>query len=78
MERKGGAILCPEGEINENLMNEVREAMFNEEFRTILRRNLFALDHGDVANRISDDLCQCLKERSVQETPQGGMLRMIG
>ena len=78
LERKGGAILCSEQKMMDTLMDEVREVMFNEEFRTILRRNLFAMDKGDVANRISDDLCLCLKKSAIQQTPQGSVLRMIG
>ena len=30
--------------------------MFNEEFRAILRRNLFALDSGDVALKMAWDI----------------------
>lgn len=78
LELKGGAILCPEDKMSENLLDEVREVMFNEDFRTILRRNLFALDSGDIASRISDDICQCLKDRAAREPIQGGVLRMIG
>jgi UDP-N-acetylglucosamine--N-acetylmuramyl-(pentapeptide) pyrophosphoryl-undecaprenol N-acetylglucosamine transferase len=78
LERKGGAILCPEDKMAENLLDEVREVMFNEEFRSILRRNLFALDNGDVASRISEDIAQSLKERAIKEPVQGGVLRMIG
>ncbi len=78
LERKGGSIVCAEDKMVENLLNEVREVMFNEEFRTILRRNLFALDTGDVASRISEDICQCLKDRVTHEHIQGGVLRMIG
>jgi UDP-N-acetylglucosamine--N-acetylmuramyl-(pentapeptide) pyrophosphoryl-undecaprenol N-acetylglucosamine transferase len=78
LERKGGGILCSENNLVGSLMDEVREVMFNEEFRTILRRNLFALDSGDVASRISDDLCLCLKQSAIQQTPHGGVLRMIG
>ena len=78
LERKGGTILCSEKKMADTLMDEVREVMFNEEFRTILRRNLFALDKGDVANRISDDLCLCLKQSAIHQTPQGSVLRMIG
>jgi UDP-N-acetylglucosamine--N-acetylmuramyl-(pentapeptide) pyrophosphoryl-undecaprenol N-acetylglucosamine transferase len=78
LERKGATILCPEDKMAENLLDEVREVMFNEEFRTILRRNLFALDNGDVACRITDDIAQSLKERAVHDPLQGGVLRMIG
>ncbi|MBT3666342.1 MAG: UDP-N-acetylglucosamine--N-acetylmuramyl-(pentapeptide) pyrophosphoryl-undecaprenol N-acetylglucosamine transferase, partial [Opitutae bacterium] len=78
LERKGGGILCSENNIMDSLMDEVREVMFNEEFRTILRRNLFAMDNGDEASRISDDLCLCLKQSAIQQTTHGGVLRMIG
>ena len=78
LECKGGAILCPESKMGAHLLDEVREVMFNEEFRTILRRNLFAMDKGDVAKRISDDLCQSLKERVIRDSVQGGVLRMVG
>ena len=40
LERKGGTIVCPEENIDNNLLSEVREVMYNEEFRTVLRRNL--------------------------------------
>ena len=78
LERKGATIVCPEENMAGNLLNEVREVMFNEEFRTTLRRNLFALDNGDVANRISDDISQCLKKQALHDPVQGGILRMIG
>lgn len=78
LERKGATIVCPEEKMAENLLNEVREVMFNEEFRATIRRNLFALDNGDVANRISDDISQCLKKQALHDPVQGGILRMIG
>ena len=78
LERKGGTIVCPEDSIESNLLNEVREVMYNEEFRTVLRRNLFSLDHGDIANRLADDLCQCLKTQSLDNSLQKGVLHIAG
>jgi hypothetical protein len=78
LEQKGGTIVCPEDSIESNLLNEVREVMYNEEFRTVLRRNLFSLDHGDIANRLADDLCQCLKTQSLDNSLQKGVLHITG
>ena len=78
LERKGGTIVCPEENIESNLLNEVREVMYNEEFRTVLRRNLFSLDHGDIANRLADDLCQCLKTMSLDSSIKRGVLNIAG
>ena len=78
LEKKGGAILCPEEKIPSDLLDEIKEVMFNEEFRTILRRNLYALDSGDVANRISEDLCQFLKAESEKGQIRKGVLRFVG
>ena len=64
--------------MDEVLLDEVREVMFNEEFRAILRRNLFAMDGGGVSARLADDLMQCLKENPVDDSLQGGVLRMVG
>jgi len=63
LEAKGGSIVCPESKLFSSLLSEVREVMFNEEFRAILRRNLFALDSGDVALKIAWDIVHCLRER---------------
>jgi UDP-N-acetylglucosamine--N-acetylmuramyl-(pentapeptide) pyrophosphoryl-undecaprenol N-acetylglucosamine transferase len=78
LERKGGGIICLQDKMDEVLLDEVREVMFNEEFRAILRRNLFAMDAGDVSARLADDLMQCLKENPVDDSLQGGVLRMVG
>ena len=78
LERKGGGIICLQDKMDEVLFDEVREVMFNEEFRAILRRNLFAMDGGDVSARLADDLMQCLKENPVDDSLQGGVLRMVG
>jgi hypothetical protein len=60
------------------LLDEVREVMFNEEFRAILRRNLFAMDGGDVSAQLAADLIQCLKETTADDSLHGGVLRMVG
>jgi UDP-N-acetylglucosamine--N-acetylmuramyl-(pentapeptide) pyrophosphoryl-undecaprenol N-acetylglucosamine transferase len=78
LERKGGGIICQQEKMDEVLLDEVREVMFNEEFRAILRRNLFAMDGGDVSARLADDLMQCLQENPVDDSVKGGVLRMVG
>lgn len=78
LERKGGGIICLEDKMEEVLLDEVREVMFNEEFRAILRKNLFAMDEGDVSAGLADDLMQCLKENRLDDSLQGGVLRMVG
>jgi len=65
LEAKGGTIVCPESKLFTSLLSEVREVMFNEEFRGILRRNLFALDSGDVALKMAWDIVHCLRERDL-------------
>ena len=50
-----------QSEISEKLLDEVRELMFNEEFRTLIRRNLFSLDSGDDGLRMAQDILQSLK-----------------
>jgi UDP-N-acetylglucosamine--N-acetylmuramyl-(pentapeptide) pyrophosphoryl-undecaprenol N-acetylglucosamine transferase len=65
LEAKGGTIVCPESKLFTSLLSEVREVMFNEEFRATLRRNLFALDSGDVALKMAWDIVHCLRERDL-------------
>lgn len=71
LEQKGAAIVCPEEEVENNLLEEAREVMFNEEFRGILRRNLTAVDPGDVVADIVSDLTNQLKEAPVRENVSG-------
>jgi UDP-N-acetylglucosamine--N-acetylmuramyl-(pentapeptide) pyrophosphoryl-undecaprenol N-acetylglucosamine transferase len=78
LERKGGGIICLQEKMDEVLLDEVREVMFNEEFRAILRRNLFAMDGGDVSAQLAADLIQCLKETTADDSLHGGVLRMVG
>ena len=77
LEGKGGAIVCEEKDLKTSMMEEVREVMFNEEFRAILRRNLFSLDEGDSAVRMVNDISQCLNEKPLVEGLQQGSLRVI-
>ena len=48
------------------LLSEVREVMFNEEFRAVLRRNLYSLDQEDVSTRLAKDV---LKVYILQRDP---------
>ncbi len=77
LEGKGGGIICRDDEIGQNLLNEVREVIFNEEFRAILRRNLFSMDSGDVGGRMCADLIQCLQEISVSNKVEGRIFRFV-
>tara|TARA_B100001964_G_C13977981_1_gene484892 strand:+ start:40 stop:630 length:591 start_codon:yes stop_codon:yes gene_type:complete len=67
LEQKGGAIVCTEEQMEEQLLDETREVMFNEEFRAILRRNLTAFDPGDVVADIVTDVVNHLKESAPRE-----------
>ena len=53
-----GGLVCKDEDLTENLFKEVREMMFNEELRAILRRNLFAMDRDNSGSRIVDDMMQ--------------------
>ena len=77
LEEKGGGIVCMEEEIEKNLL-KVKEVIFNEEFRAILRRNLFSMDGGDIGAQMTSDLIQCIQEHSLAENFQsGGVLRLF-
>ena len=67
LEAKGGGVVCPEKMMNDKLLFEVREVMFNEEFRAMLRRNLYSLDHEDVSSVLAKSL---LKNLQIQKSPQ--------
>jgi len=77
LEGKGGAIVCEEKDIQNSMLDEVIEVMFNEEFRAILRRNLFSLDDGESAVRMVGDITQYLKEKPANDGLQRGSLRVI-
>ena len=51
--------------------------MFNEELRGIIRRNLFALDAGDVGGRIARDIKECLNISSDRETKRLRLLKVF-
>ena len=59
LEAKGGGVVCLEEGMNNKLLSEVREVMFNEEFRAVLRRNLYSLDQDDVSSKVGQG---CIKE----------------
>ncbi len=73
LEQKGGAIVCPDNRIGEDLLEETREVMFNEVFRGILRRNLGAVDPGDVVSQIVTDLTNQLKQSPSREVIAGAL-----
>ena len=70
LEEKGGGLVCPDKELMENLFKEVQEMMFNEELRAILRRNLFAMDRGDVGVWLVDDMKQLVSEIKISQNAQ--------
>ena len=59
--------MCPDKELMEKLFKEVQEMMFNEELRAILRRNLFAMDRGDVGVWLVDDMKQLVSEIKISQ-----------
>ena len=61
LEAKGGTVVCEQENISQKLLAEIREVMFNEEFRAVLRRNLFSLDHEDVSPLLAKDLVKNLR-----------------
>ena len=70
LEEKGGGLVCPDKELMEKLFKEVQEMMFNEELRAILRRNLFAMDRGDVGVWLVDDMKQLVSEIKISQNAQ--------
>jgi UDP-N-acetylglucosamine--N-acetylmuramyl-(pentapeptide) pyrophosphoryl-undecaprenol N-acetylglucosamine transferase len=60
LEAKGGGVVCLEAGMNNKLLSEVREVMFNEEFRAVLRRNLYSIDQDDVSQRLAKDVVKSL------------------
>ena len=49
-------------------MGEVRELMFNEELRAMIRQNLYALDHGDMASIMEADIRKVISSETGRET----------
>jgi UDP-N-acetylglucosamine--N-acetylmuramyl-(pentapeptide) pyrophosphoryl-undecaprenol N-acetylglucosamine transferase len=68
LEAKGGAVVCQQDLMESKMLEEVKEMMFNEELRAIIRRNLFALDSGDVASKIVDDIRLVVGSEQGRET----------
>jgi len=75
LEGKGGGVVCMDKEIKSHLLEEVKEVIFNEEFRAILRRNLYSMDGGDVGAKMTSDLIQSLQSTTMSKSVQGGVLR---
>jgi UDP-N-acetylglucosamine--N-acetylmuramyl-(pentapeptide) pyrophosphoryl-undecaprenol N-acetylglucosamine transferase len=69
LESKGGGIVCAQSNITNHLLDEVRELIFNEEFRALIRRNLYSLDTGDVGMLMAQDMLVALK------TPKSSLKR---
>ena len=72
LEEKGGGVVCRDNEIKDKLFNEVQEMMFNEELRTILRRNLFSMDSGDVGQRLVEDMNELVVARLTVRNANAG------
>jgi UDP-N-acetylglucosamine--N-acetylmuramyl-(pentapeptide) pyrophosphoryl-undecaprenol N-acetylglucosamine transferase len=70
LEVKGGGLVCKDEDLMKKLFKEVQEMMFNEELRAILRRNLFAMDGGDVGSRIVDDMKQLVAALEISQDTQ--------
>ena len=68
LESKGGGVVCEDDVIENELIGEVREMMFNEELRSMIRQNLFAIDPGDVASKMVEDIRQVLSNEKGRET----------
>jgi len=62
LEAKGGAVVCLEESMQANLLSEVREVMFNEEFRAVLRRNLYSLDQEDISMKMAKNVLKSIQD----------------
>ena len=76
LESKGAGLVCMQEKIESELLNEIREMMFNEELRAMIRRNLFAIDSGDVGSKIAHDIKECLAVESSRETKRVRLLKV--
>lgn len=63
-EQQGGCIVLPQDEVPARLLREVRELVFNDAMLNRIRENLRALDRGDAAEELVNDLLACLETRS--------------
>ena len=77
LEGKGACVVCMQDKIDNDLMEEVKEMMFNEELRGIMRRNLFALDPGDVGGKIALDIRDCLQTFTSRESKRVRLLKVF-
>ena len=77
LEGKGACVVCMQDKIDNDLMEEVKEMMFNEELRGIMRRNLFALDPGDVGGKIALDIRDCLQTFTARESKRVRLLKVF-
>jgi UDP-N-acetylglucosamine:LPS N-acetylglucosamine transferase len=68
LEAKGGGVVCEDKRIEDDLLEEVREMMFNEELRVMIRQNLYALDRGDIASIMETDIRNVLSSETGRET----------
>lgn len=71
IESKGGGVVCPQSLIAEKLLGEVRELMFNEDFRGLIRRNLFSMDPGDVSLRFTQEILQSITTANATSNHRG-------
>ena len=71
IESKGGGVVCSQSLIASKLLGEVRELMFNEDFRGLIRRNLFSLDSGDVSLRMAQDILQSIATTNSASNQRG-------
>ena len=74
---QGACVVCMQDKIDNDLMEEVKEMMFNEELRGIMRRNLFALDPGDVGGKIALDIRDCLQTFTARESKRVRLLKVF-
>ena len=68
LEAKGGGVVCEDKRIEDDLIEEVREMMFNEELRVMIRQNLYALNRGDIASIMETDIRNVLSSQTGRET----------
>ena len=78
IEGKGSGMVCIEKQMKDSMFEEVKEVMYNEEFRAIIRRNLFALDQGDVAVELASDICSSIDRRNKPEFEPNQELGIAG
>ena len=64
-------MVCPQSLIAEKLLGEVRELMFNEDFRGLIRRNLFSMDPGDVSLRFAQEILQSITTTNATSNHRG-------